>query len=283
MKPGSSLEKNVQWIYSYLLNMKDEGVVVGNSVTMVGKSGARHEVDVYYEFGRAGVRHRVAIECKDWATPVSKGQVQEFESKLRDIGNITGLMVSRCGYQSGAETFAQHHDIVPLRFDQLPSAGNIFAQRLSTVGLPEEDYVGEPFWVIMELRDGKVTGTHFGQKDESGQGVIPLMFSRYHAERALREAELDPKRWAVRGLPRFAFRAFLLSLELYEKRMNARAQLLFLPPGAAPDAPFIGIPVSREELIREYYGGEIPSIEESVNRSLAVADDESLNADVAEG
>jgi hypothetical protein len=277
------LEKDVQWVYSYLLNMRDEGVVVGNSVTMVGKSGARHEIDVYYEFGRAGIRHRVAIECKDWATPVSKGQVQEFESKLRDIGNITGLMVSRHGYQSGAETFARHHDILPLRFDQLPSSGSILAQRLSTVGLPEEDYVGEPFWVIMELRDGKVTGTHYGHTDESGQGVIPLMFSRYHAERVLREAELDPTRWAVRGLPRFALRGFLLSLELYEKRMNARAQLLFLPPGAVPDAPWVGIPISREELIREYYGGDIPSIEERVDRRLAGEDEEWLNAGFGKG
>lgn len=89
MKAGASLEKDVQQIYTYLLNMRDEGVVVGNPVFMTGKSGVQHEVDVYYEFSRTGIRHRVAIECKDWATPVSKGQIQEFESKLRDIGNIT--------------------------------------------------------------------------------------------------------------------------------------------------------------------------------------------------
>jgi uncharacterized protein with HEPN domain len=65
--------------------------------------------------------------------------------------------------------------------------------------------------------------------------------------------------------------------------MNARAQLLFLPPGAVPDAPWVGIPISREELIREYYGGDIPSIEERVDRRLAGEDEEWLNAGFGKG
>jgi hypothetical protein len=267
MKPGSSLEKDVQRVYSFLLNMRDEGVVVGNPIFMTGKSGVQHEVDVYYEFPRAGIRHRVAIECKDWATPVSKGQIQEFESKLRDIGNITGVVVSRNGYQSGADTFAKHHDILPLVFDDLPSFNALMAERLKAVALPDENYVGEPFWIIMEIRDEKVTGSHYGTKDpKSGKGLIPLTFSRVHAERLFREARLDPKQWAIRGLPRYALRAFLITLELYEKKMNTGAIICFLPPGARPDAEFVGIQASREDLIRDYYGEPIPSIEDAVNR-----------------
>lgn len=268
MKPGSSLEKDVQRVYSYLLNMRDEGVVVANSVFMTGKSGVQHEVDVYYEFLRAGIRHRVAIECKDWATPVSKGQIQEFESKLRDIGNITGVVVSRNGYQSGANAFAKHWDILPLLFDDLPSFNVLLARRLKAVALPDEDYVGEPFWIIMEIREGKVTGTHYGTKDPvSGKGLIPLTFSKVHAERVFRKAGLDHKQWVIRGLPRFALRAFLIHLELYEKLMDAEAVICFLPPGARPDAEFIGIKVSREDLIRDYYGEKIPSIGDSINRN----------------
>ncbi|MGE8449975.1 MAG: restriction endonuclease [Pseudomonadales bacterium] len=266
VKPGSSLEKDVQWVYSYLLNMKDEGVIVGNSVRMVGKSGLAHEIDVYYEFARAGIRHRVAIECKDWKSAVSKGQVQEFESKLRDIGSITGVMVSRHGYQSGADAFARHHDILTLRFDELPSFGTILAQRLTAVALPDESYLGEPFWVLMELRNGKATGSHFAPLNAEGKPRIPLLLSKYHAERLLGMLELDPTRWGARGLPRFALRAFLLTLEVFEKRADGAAELLFLPPDALPDAKFIAIPMSREALRREYYGGEIPSIEEAVNR-----------------
>lgn len=266
MKPGSSLEKDVQRVYSYLLNMRDEGIVVANTVFMTGKSGAQHEIDVYYEFLRAGIRHRVAIECKDWTKPVSKGQIQEFESKLRDIGNITGVIISRNGYQSGADIFAKHCDILLLMFDDLPAFNIMMAERLKLVALPDENYIGEPFWIIMEIHEGKATGTHFGQKDPlSGKGTIPLTFSKVHAERLFREAKLDKNKWAIRGLPRYAFRAFLITLELYEKRMNAEAMICFLPPGAPQDAQFIGIRVSREDLIRDYYGEPIPSIEDSHN------------------
>ena len=162
MKPGTSLEEDVRHVYSYLLNMRDEGVVVGNSVVMTGKSGVQHEIDVFYEFARVGIRHRVAIECKDWERAVSKGQIQEFESKLRDIGNITGVVISRNGYQSGAEDFAKYHDILALRFEDLPAIHVRLAERIRTVALPDESYVGEPFWIIMEVRDGKVTGSHYG-------------------------------------------------------------------------------------------------------------------------
>lgn len=264
MKPGTALEKDVQRVYSHLLNMRDEGVVVANRVFMTGKSGVQHEIDVYYEFMKAGIRHRVAIECKDWATPVSKGQIQEFESKLRDIGNITGVMVSRNGYQSGAEAFARHWDILPLLVRELPAFNILLAERIKTVALPDETYVGEPFWIIMELRDGSITGTHWGQKDPiTGKGIIPLTFSRAHAERLFNEAGLDPTEWAIRGLPRYAFRAFLIHLEFYEKMMNAEAVILFLPPGAPPDAQFVAIKASRADLIRDYYGEKIPSINDA--------------------
>jgi hypothetical protein len=140
--------------------MKDEGVVVGHRVLMAGKSGVSHEIDVYYEFDKAGVRHRVAIECKDWKNPVSKGQIQEFESKIRDIGNITGIIVSRCGYQSGADIFAKHTDILTLTIEDLPSINVLMGNRIASVALPDESYLGEPFWTIMEARNNRVTGSY---------------------------------------------------------------------------------------------------------------------------
>jgi hypothetical protein len=263
MRRGESLERDVQRVYSFLLNMRDEGVVVGRSVFINGKSGVQHEVDVYYEFAKAGLRHRVAIECKDWSSPVSKGQIQEFESKLRDIGGTLGVVISRSGYQVGAAELAKYHTILALRFEDLPSMNVLLAERLATVALPDETYVGEPFWIIMEVREGRTTGSHFAtQLPGFSEPAIPLTFSRVHAERLFREADLDPERWAVRGLPRFAFRAFLVTLDLYERMGRGGAMICFLPPGADAESRFVGVRVSRELLIREYYGAPLPSIAE---------------------
>ncbi len=119
----------------------------------------------------------------------------------------------------------------------------------------------------MEIRDGEVTGSHYGTAFPGfKERLIPLTFSRQHAERIFRDANLDPNQWAIRGLPRFALRAFLITLELYEKKMNAGAIICFLPPGATPDAQIVGIRAFREDLIRDYYGEPIPSIEDAVNR-----------------
>lgn len=262
MKPGSSLEKDVQRVYTSLLNMRDEGIVVGTNIVMKGKSGAPNEIDVYYEFERAGIKHRVAIECKDWATPVAKRDINGFDSKLKDIGNITGVVISRNGYQSGAIDFAKFNDIILMRFEDLPSFGNLLAERLKTVALPDESYIGEPFWTIMEVRNGKTTGSHFSTDlFNTGLKIIPLTYSKQLADRMFIELSLDPSKWAVRGLPKFAFRAFLIHLDLYEKKNIAVASICFSPPRAEPKSRWIGIQVSREDLINDYYGEPIPSID----------------------
>ena len=94
MKAGKELENYVQFVYQKLLDFMDEGAMVSSNVSVIGKSGVKHEFDVYYEFQHLNMRHRIAIECKDWNTPVSKGEVGEFLSKLNDLNNISGMMVA---------------------------------------------------------------------------------------------------------------------------------------------------------------------------------------------
>lgn len=107
MKAGKELENYVQFVYQKLLDFMDEGAMVSSNVSVIGKSGVKHEFDVYYEFQHLNMRHRIAIECKDWNTPVSKGEVGEFLSKLNDLNNISGMMVAKSGYQEGCKTICR--------------------------------------------------------------------------------------------------------------------------------------------------------------------------------
>lgn len=260
MEEWREFEEEIRHVYEALLNKKDDGVLVTRNAKIRGRSGAFNQIDVYYEFERAGVRHRVAIECKDTKRPVDKGQISEFAFKLVDIGNIIGLVVSRNGFQEGAETVASHYGIDLLCREDLPSMGSLLAKRLETVALPNDTYVGEPFWTIMELADGRTTGSYYASSHPGTQRMhVPLLFSKPHAERVLRQAALDPHRWAVRGLPKFSLRAFILMLELFEMRGHG-AMILFLPPGAKDDASFVGMPISRQQLIDEYYGANVPRL-----------------------
>lgn len=260
MSKGKALEEHVHTVYSMLLNMKDDGVIVSKNASLFSSDGIAHEVDVYYEFEKANVTHRVAIECKNTQRPIEKGRVQEFESKIRDLKNVTGVIVSASGYQKKAKEFAKIKGLLPLTLAELPSIMTLVGERIKTVALPDESYVGEPFWTIMELKDGKVTGSYYASFHPGVQApLIPLVYSKIYAEQLMKEADLDPNKWAVRGLPRFALRAFILMLELFEMRGQG-AMLGFKLPQSPVLEPMVWIPITRRQLIENYYGGHVPSV-----------------------
>ncbi|UJL39262.1 restriction endonuclease [Pantoea agglomerans] len=255
------LEEQVQQVYSQLLNMKDEGVMVSRNVCFTGRSGANHQIDVYYEFIKAGVRHKVMIECKHKGRAVEKEDVASFSFKISDIGGVSGVMISKSGYQKGARQVGESYGITLLTETDLPALNEIIAQRLMTVALPDESYVGEPFWTIMKIREGKNTGSYYcGFIDKLKKHYIPLFYSKYHAELAMSKADLDSKQWGVRGLPRYALRSFIIQLELFEKR-DTVAMIMLLPPGARNDAEFVSMVTSRAHLMTEYYGADIPAVD----------------------
>jgi hypothetical protein len=250
-------DDEVRHVYRVLLSLKDEGVLVTQNTRIRGRSQAFHHFDIYYEFERAGVRHKVAIECSELKSPVDKGRIGEFGFKLADIGNTIGLVVSRSGYQLGADTLANQYGIDLLSPDDLPSVGTHLAKRLATAALPDENGTGEPFWTIMEVRDGMATGSYYAtEHPETHQRHIPLLYCKTHAERIMREGRLDPGTWGVSGLPRSSLRAFIVMLEVFETR-GGGAMILFLPPAAREGADFIAMPISRQQLIDQYYGAPV--------------------------
>jgi len=106
-------EKFAQEIYQTLLDSEDiKPTKVQHNVDLIGRSGCKHQIDVYWEYEIAGVTHRVAIECKNYNTSnVPIGRVRDFFGALTDIGNINGIFVCKKGYQSGAIKFAEFYGI----------------------------------------------------------------------------------------------------------------------------------------------------------------------------
>ena len=250
-------EEEVRFVYKLLLNLKGGGVLVTQNARIKGRSQAFHQFDIYYEFERAGTRYKVAIECNDPKLPVDRGIIGEFGTKLADVGNTIGVVVSRAGYLPGVDTLANQYGIYLLTPADLPSIDQLFAKRLAAAALPDETGTGEPFWTIMEVRDGLATGSYYASEHpETHQRNIPLLYSRGHAERVMREGRLDPREWGVRGLPRASLRAFIVMLEVFETR-GGGAMILFLPPAAREGADFIAMPITRQQLIDQYYGAPV--------------------------
>lgn len=88
-----------------------ESSSVQHNVKLKGKSGQEHQVDVYWEYEKYGVEHRVAIECKNYSCGVSIGKVRDFYGVISDLEKVKGIMVTTVGYQKGAKQFADFYGI----------------------------------------------------------------------------------------------------------------------------------------------------------------------------
>lgn len=109
---GIEYEKLAKEVYDEILQADGFNTIeVKHNINIEGKSGQKHQIDVFWEFIVAGVTHRVAVECKNYTSPVSVGKIRDFSAALDDIGNIQGIFITKTGYQSGAKKFANHKGI----------------------------------------------------------------------------------------------------------------------------------------------------------------------------
>ena len=113
MNPNTEFELFTQRVYQKLVNndvLKPTKVL--HNIKLKGKSDCEYQIDVYWEYEIAGSLHRVAIECKNYNSPVEIGNVRDFKGVLDDLNNVNGIMVSAQGYQSGAKKYAEQYGIL---------------------------------------------------------------------------------------------------------------------------------------------------------------------------
>ena len=114
VNPNTEYEKFAQEIYKHQHLFEADGITtmsVKHNVILVGKSGCKHQIDVYWEYKIKGVIKKVAIECKNYNSKVSIGKVRDFYGVLSDLTDIAGIMVTKKGYQSGAKQYAACYGI----------------------------------------------------------------------------------------------------------------------------------------------------------------------------
>ena len=112
MNPNTEYELFTQSVYQQLVDMDVAKVTkVQHNVILEGRSGQKHQIDVYWEYKIAGNKHRVAIECKNYSKPISKDKICAFKGVLDDLNGVNGIMVTKEGYQKGAKEYAKEYGI----------------------------------------------------------------------------------------------------------------------------------------------------------------------------
>ena len=79
--------------------------------TVTGARGS-HEIDVYVTLEKFGQECRWIIQCKLWSRPVDKSVVQTLQSIVQNVGADRGVIFCENGFQSGANTAAQHTNVL---------------------------------------------------------------------------------------------------------------------------------------------------------------------------
>jgi len=111
-KTNIEYEKFTWEIYQELVNADVlKATKVQHNVKQKGKSGQEHQIDMYWEYEIAGIKHKVAIECKNYNKNVAIGKVRDFYGVLIDLTNVSGIMVTKIGYQKGAKEYAAEYGI----------------------------------------------------------------------------------------------------------------------------------------------------------------------------
>lgn len=120
---GLEYEILVQSIFQEIHNQESaKNIEVRHNVKLTGKTGATHQIDVFWEFELGGVRYLTIVQVKDWnANSVKQEQILTFKSVLDDLPmQPRGIFVTKKGFQKGAEKFAKHHGIEMFELKAIP-------------------------------------------------------------------------------------------------------------------------------------------------------------------
>lgn len=91
---------------------QDKGIIVHHQKTYTGRiTGREIVVDVSFEATILGERLLFLLECKHYKHPVPVDDIEEFHSKLDDIGAHKGIVFTTVGFQEGAVKAAKARGI----------------------------------------------------------------------------------------------------------------------------------------------------------------------------
>lgn len=245
-KEWKGLEEHVQYVYQELLKKEHNNTMVARDVQIRGRDGGSYQIDVYYEFEVANIKHRVAIECKNSSRPLERNDVMAFKAKLDDCFGITGVVVASNGFQSGAMKYANDNNITALSYEELPTISFLLGSRIENIAIPTKDAIGQPFWTIYDVE----TAAPYGQYHDE-QAYAFLFYTKIHTEQFMFNNNLEST-WETRGLGREQLRGYIFMVDSFA------GKYLIARPNYANETMsghFIFDEISRDDLISNFCEG----------------------------
>ena len=122
------------------------GVTVHHQRVYTGRISQREiKIDVSFNYQVAGADLLFLVECKCYAHSVPVDDVEEFHSKIDDIGAHKGIMVTTVGFQDGAVKTARGRGIALALLTNEHQPGEL-RYVVNSVAPPKRMPTNEGFW-----------------------------------------------------------------------------------------------------------------------------------------
>lgn len=112
---GIAYEIFVQLLMQAIINSEQfahqKNIKVEHNKIIKDRCGIDRQFDVYWEYELGGLKYKTVIECRDYNSKISVDHVDGLMGKLHDIPDIKGVIATKLGFQSGAETKAASNGI----------------------------------------------------------------------------------------------------------------------------------------------------------------------------
>ena len=147
----------------YKSRFQSEGVFrprIAENVTISGKL-KEHTMDIYLEFIQMNNLERTVIKIIE-GTEVTEKDMWEFASILKDLHFFAkGLVYYDDRVSNGAKKVAELAKIDLKKFDLFDEIRKSALSAIKVM-LPDEEVIGDPFWVVMETEknNGENTGSY---------------------------------------------------------------------------------------------------------------------------
>lgn len=90
---------------------EDPNLVVQHNVTLVGKSGAKRQIDVLVTQKTKLMTLTTIVECKRWKEKVNRAIIDIVSAALDDLNANKGVVFTTSGYEEGAIEYAKYKNI----------------------------------------------------------------------------------------------------------------------------------------------------------------------------
>lgn len=157
---------------------------VERDLMLIGKSGARRQIDVVIRTTLGLVNHLVLVECKHWKRHVTREHLDTLAVAVTDLNASKAIAFSTRGFSKGALAFAKHCGIDLFKVRDL---------RASEVFGPNTPLTTYRHYLWRSLRNLHFPGTYCWERDLSNSNIYMVLGGPNQTQTSVLNAEYNSR------------------------------------------------------------------------------------------